>query len=385
MKKITFILLNALLLLLYSPDTKSENIDNNNVGNNIAGSENLNESKDVRISIKGNHFVVGSERIWLNGVNTPWNKWNDFGGSFDYQWWDNHFKELRNNGINSSRIWISCDSNGAIKSDENGVTGLSETFFKDCDSLFAIAKRYGVYIKATMISFDHCKDTHKNFENWRNIINNQTASQTFIDIYLLPFVNRYKSNPYLFAIDLCNEPEWISENKECGQLPVINMQRFFAMCAVVIHENSDVPVTIGSACVKWNSDNTGGYVGNYWKDSALKSAYDNPKAYLDFYSVHYYGWVHRHFKSPFELTPEDYGINDKPVLVGEMPAKDSGFKEIPLTLTEAIEKAYEKGYQGAMPWTSNGVDRNGNLETVGPAALSFKNKYPKLVYPVGQP
>ena len=52
--------------------------------------------------------------------------------------------------------------------------------------------------------------------------------------------------------------------------------------------------------------------------------------------------------------------------------------------TESYEKALEKGYQGIMPWTSNGVDRNGDLKTVGPAALSFKNKHYKLVYPVGE-
>ena len=346
--------------------------------------ENSNESKDGRITVKENQFFVGSERIWLNGVNTPWNNWNDFGGNFNYQWWDAHFRELRDHGINSTRIWISCDSNGAVKSNSSGVSGLSESFFRDCDSLFSIAKKNGVYIKATMMSFDHCKDSHANYMNWRNIINNQTATQTFIDVYLLPFVNRYKSNPYLFAIDLCNEPEWISENKECGQLQVKNMQRFFAKCAASIHNNSDVLVTIGSACIKWNSDNDG-CAGNYWKDSALQSAFNDPKAYLDFYSIHYYAWVHQWYKSPFEMSPKDYGIDNKPVLIGEMPAKDSGLKEINITLLQSYEKAYEKGYQGVMPWTSNGVDENGNLTTVGPAAVSFRNNHYLLVYPVGQP
>jgi len=166
------------------------------------------------ISIKGNEFYVDSKRIWLNGVNTPWNVWNDFGGKFDYNWWNSHFQTLKNYGINCSRIWISCDGNGAVKTDSKGVTGLSETFFKDCDSLFAIAKRNGIYIDATMMSFDHCKENNSNFLNWRKIITNKEASQTFIDNYLIPFLNRYKSNPYLFAICLCNRSEWVFKNKE---------------------------------------------------------------------------------------------------------------------------------------------------------------------------
>jgi Cellulase (glycosyl hydrolase family 5). len=336
---------------------------------------------DVRISIQGNQFFVGSERIWLNGVNTPWDNWNDFGGGFNHQWWNDHFRELKNHGINSSRIWISCSSSGAVYSNETGVTGLSDTFFTHCDSLFAIAKRNGIYIKATMMSFDHCKNANAGHQNWRNIINVPEASQTFIDVYLLPFINRYKNNPYLFAIDLCNEPEWISENEECGQLPVANLQRFFAMCAAAIHENSDVPVTIGSACIKWNSDNNG-CAGNYWKDSNLQAAFDNSKAFLDFYSIHYYAWVYPYYKSPFDMSPKEYGIDDKPVLIGEVAASDAGIKETSMTLLEAYENAFKIGYQGVMPWTSNGVDKLGNLTTMGQTALEFKNRHYKLVCPV---
>ncbi len=339
-------------------------------------------AKSQNITIKGTQFFADTtHRIWFTGVNTPWHSWNDFGGSFDRNWWNSHFQSLKTNGVNCSRIWISCNGDGAVKTSSTGVTGVSPTFYKDCDTLFAIAKRHGIYIDATMISFDHFKSPNANFANWRNIVTNQTASQTFIDNYLVPFVNRYKSNPYLFAIDLCNEPEWISENAEDGQLPVSNLQRFFAMGAAAVHKNSNVPVTVGSACIKWNSDNQG-YAGNYWKNSALKAAFNDTKAFLDFYCIHYYGWVHQYFGSPFEKSPADYGINDRPVIIEESPAKDAGLTDIPITLIKAFEAAYTKGYQGNFPWTSNGVDANGDLSYIGPATLSFKNNHPALVYPL---
>jgi hypothetical protein len=81
------------------------------------------------------------------------------------------------------------------------------------------------------------------------------------------------------------------------------------------------------------------------------------------------------------MSPADYGIDDRPVIVEESPAKDEGLKDIPMTLTESYESAFRKGYQGNMPWTSNGVDKNGDITTIGTATLSFKNNHTQLVYP----
>jgi hypothetical protein len=126
-------------------------------------------------------------------------------------------------------------------------------------------------------------------------------------------------------------------------------------------------------------------VGNYWKNAALQAAFDHPLAYLDFYCIHYYSWVHKWFKSPFEMSPSDYEINDRPVVIEESPARDEGLSDIPVTLTQSYEVALKLGYQGVLPWTSNGVDKNGNITTLGPATLSFKNNHPELVYPLGKP
>lgn len=39
------------------------------------------------------------------------------------------------------------------------------------------------------------------------------------------------------------------------------------------------------------------------------------------------------------------------------------------------------GWQGTMPWTSNGVDRNGGFAEVSAAAASFRDARPWLVFP----
>jgi hypothetical protein len=72
--------------------------------------------------------MLEGKRIWINGTNTPWNKWNDFGGNYDDSWWDKHFAELHNAGINAARVWINCNNgNGAILIEDKGmVSGVSD-------------------------------------------------------------------------------------------------------------------------------------------------------------------------------------------------------------------------------------------------------------------
>ncbi|HPD19189.1 MAG TPA: hypothetical protein PLF61_05955, partial [Candidatus Goldiibacteriota bacterium] len=47
-----------------------------------------------RISVNGSQFQVCGNRIWMCGANTPWDNWNDFGGSYDSAWWDSHYSQF---------------------------------------------------------------------------------------------------------------------------------------------------------------------------------------------------------------------------------------------------------------------------------------------------
>ena len=37
----------------------------------------------AKVKIDGTKFMVGDKELWFNGVNAPWDKWNDFGGGFN--------------------------------------------------------------------------------------------------------------------------------------------------------------------------------------------------------------------------------------------------------------------------------------------------------------
>jgi hypothetical protein len=354
-------------------------------------------SANKKITIQGDKFVVDGKQIWINGANTPWNKWNDFGGDYNDEWWNTHFAALHENGLNATRVWVNCNNNqNAVTIDENGlVSGTSEKHWTDLDLFFAAAERHNIYIMATLTSFDHFKDTGNRPEaaRWRKLLQSDLNVDSFVQHYVIPFTNRYKSNPYLWSIDLMNEPDWVYENTECGKMAWEDISRYFARAAAAIHENSDIPVTVGLSFPKYHSDGFEGFDDNARfegdKVSAefLQKIYPDKNACIDFYSPHYYDWVGKSYGVPFTMKPHGspadggWGLTPgKPALLGECPANGSAGS----TLIKDYENAMANGWQGVMPWTSNGVDRCGGFEELMPAIRNMAEKYPELVFPWGK-
>ncbi|HCY41932.1 MAG TPA: cellulase (glycosyl hydrolase family 5) [Prolixibacteraceae bacterium] len=336
------------------------------------------------VTVSGNKFLVDGKEIIMNGANTPWNKWNDFGGSYTSSWWDAEFQKIKAAGGNSTRIWISCNGEvGLLIASDGAVTGATAAFWSNLDDMFRLAQKNKIYIKATLISFDHFKNSHTNYQRWRNMIQNDDKVTSFVDNYVVPFTNRYKDNPYLWAIDVCNEIEWVNQDAAMGNIAWNRLQYFVARVASAVHDNSKVLVTLGSAAIKWNSDK---FEGNFWSDAKLKAQYNKDNAKLDFYSPHFYGWVVKWFGNfALNKTPADYGINDRPCVIGENPAKgvfnDGASPTLEVPAAQMFLGAYNKGWKGLMPWTSNGVDSNGTLKDFESGLLAFKAAHPELIDP----
>jgi len=337
-----------------------------------------------KITVSGNKFQVDGKEIFMNGANTPWNNWNDFGGSYLGTFWDSEFQRIKNAGGNSTRIWITCNGTVGINISVDGkVTGCTTAFWSNVDDMFRLAKKNKIYIKATLISFDHFKNSNSKFQSWRNMVNNNDKVTSFVDNYAIPFAKRYNDNPYLWAIDVCNEIEWVNQDAADGNIPWNRLQYFVARVASAVHENSQVLVTLGSAAVKWNSDK---YEGNYWSDARLKAQYNKENARLDFYSPHFYGWNVKWMGNfAVDKSPADYGINDRPCVIGENPAKgvfnDGANPTLVVLPSEMFLATWNKGWKGLMPWTSNGVDSNGNLSDFAAGLLKFQKAHPELVDP----
>ncbi|MDE6600544.1 MAG: hypothetical protein K2K34_10755, partial [Oscillospiraceae bacterium] len=105
------------------------------------------EVASAKVTVEGTKFMVGGKELWINGVNTPWEYWNDFGGSFDPTFWDSHFSDLHDIGVNAVRVWMNCDSMVSIKLKPSGeVREVSEQHWTDIDQLFEIAEKHQIYL-----------------------------------------------------------------------------------------------------------------------------------------------------------------------------------------------------------------------------------------------
>ncbi len=343
-------------------------------------------SSPAQVVVDGTDFKVGDQKLWINGVNTPWDKWNDFGGGFNFEFWQEHFSKLHEAGCNAARVWIICDGTTGIDISPDGtVSGATDAHWSDLDDLFSLAETYQIYIMATVQSFDCFKDQNANYQAWRDMINDQTKTESFIDNYIVPLVQRYDKNDYLWSVDLCNEPDWIVENDECGKLDWLGLERYYAMASAAIHENSDVLVTVGLGMIKYNSDKQ---QGNKISDAELQSVmtsekYDKGYAYVDFYSVHWYSWMQGMWGYPFSESPEDFGLDGtKPAVIGECPAVSDGDFDI----TKAYEEAYNNGWDGVQAWKSSGQDDGCGLwADIEPAIEKIASTVDeKELFPVGK-
>lgn len=284
---------------------------------------------------------------WINGINTPWQCWNDFCGDMDTAFWEETFAQLKADRINATRIWINCDGEKIVRLQPNGeVESVNEAHWQDLDTLFALAEKYDIYIMATLLSFDHFKEPNTGYEKWRSMLSNPAAVDSFTTQYVVPFCERYGGCEYLFSIDLMNEPDWVYENKECGLIDWERLSYFFGRCAQAIHETCETLVTVGIGVIKYNSTK---YVGNMVSDEYLQKLTGSQNAYLDFYSPHFYMWQAEGFGFPCNLSPQEFGLDGtKPVIIGETSTDDED--ECGMSLPDKYRSVYDNGWNGLMVW-----------------------------------
>jgi len=323
-----------------------------------------------RIRVEGTQFKIGTKQIWISGANTPWQHWNDFGGNFDSSWWREQFHELHEAHVNATRVWISCSGDNPSPGilPDGLVTPPTAKFWTDLDVLFGLAKSERIYLMTALISFDHTKKGNRNAEAWQRMQRSARNRGSFVTEYVVPLLKRYGSNPYFFAIDVGNEIDWHWDNQGMKQEDTLDL---IARVANAVHQNSKVLVCQGmGTAAKYLSAK---YKGNCLSYASLGSK--QPWAHVDFYNIHYYDWVRQWFSSPFDQSPEEMGITGKPAIVGEAPAHGSAG----MSIRANYQKAFANGWQGFMPWTSNGVDDNGSLKDMSPGPLWFYQSHRALL------
>jgi len=343
--------------------------------------------------------------LYLSGCNVSWESYGaDFAMVEDWGNWNGYshaatdvmFADLSAAGCNCVRWWVFCDGRGGPEFGSNSggnVTGLDSAVLANMDDAIKLAADHGIYIIFCLWDFAMLFDDSTTGQRGehagghRNLVVDSTARGTFVTNALLPILQHeipgtgytIATHPNVLAWEVINEPEWaITESGSVDPnisqpVSLAQMQEFVADLTGTIHRNANQLVTVGSACLKWNSDTALGAVGNWWKDSAL-APYD-PDGALDFYQVHYYGWMNGNYTtwsySPLYNDTTDASL-DKPTIIGESPA-DGG--STGWTVDELIDGCYSNGYAGIWSWTYMGVDYVGDWSDCSTAYTQFGSNH----------
>lgn len=334
-----------------------------------------------------NRILFRGEEVFLNGANVAWLDFaGDFGTNpnipsaqnFNSAGTDTMLEGVRSAGGNSVRWWVHTDGSSSPEwgtvDGQRMVVSPGQNLIDDLRAALDAAAARNMYIVPALWSFDMLRNNDyrkpPTQDNYR-LLSNDAVLQSYIDNALVPLVQALNDHPALFAWELFNEPEnmtesWFSAEAVFygGPVPTrAQLVRTQAKMAAAIHRaaldmGSTALVTTGSKSLgKYNSDVAGG--SNWYADAAMIEAADgDPLAILDFYEPHYYNNEGRDGAwSPFE-HPADYWGLDKPIVIGEFyvtgsnaPTSTTGGRSL---RTEDLCKTLEDlGYAGAWPWQWN--------------------------------
>lgn len=322
-----------------------------------------------------NHVMFQGKPVYLRGFNIAWFDFaKDFGRGLDETSLRKALADARATGGNSLRWWIHIDGSQTpewgIVEGERMVVGPGGTLIEDLRRALDIAAEHQIYLIPSLWSFDMLYDNAYRLppvqDNYR-LLSEDKVLQSYLDNALTPMMKALNHHPWLFAWELFNEPENMTEpwfvEKEMfygGPVPSLErLQRVQGLMAAHIHQTAraagqEALVTTGSKSLgKYNSDVSGG-INLYRDDRLIAATGGNPDATLDFYGPHYYNnegcggsW------SPFHHPANHWGLN-KPIVIGEFYVNETldvlGEAIPPEQLCHRLVK---NGYAGGWSWQWN--------------------------------
>ncbi|XP_046551546.1 uncharacterized protein LOC124261281 [Haliotis rubra] len=321
-----------------------------------------------KLQIKGKHFYINDQKVFLSGANQAWVAYGyDFGNN-QYEYRKTQFecflRKVQQAGGNSMRTWIHVTGQTTPEFDSSGhVVSLDKegTFISDIKKYLRTAAKYNIVIFLTLWN------GALHGSKMDGLVKDESILQSYIDNGLIPLAKAIKDEPGLGGYDIINEIEGLLIPGETNSEPcfdtnslqgsgadwagkVFSMQdflRFISRQADAIRNvDPSTPITAGSWNVRSNTDQFTFF--NYYKDECMKKAGGKPQGHLTFYSTHTYdGEKTQIFDSwaPFLHNASEYKL-DKPLVIAEFnQVRGAG-----MTSQDQFKWSYFHGYDGAWSW-----------------------------------
>lgn len=276
------------------------------------------------------------------------------------------------------RWWLHTDGRVTPSYDAEGFAEpMPADQIEDIRSILDAAEEAGVMMVISIWGFDMLQNHHGDDSvpaNNRLLLTSDAHRQAYIDNVLTPMVTALRGHKGLYAWEIFNEPEgmseehgWIHDSSLEVSMEVI--QKNVNWMAAAIHEADPEALVTNSAWTFITNSNLPqeGWT-NHYSDAELIRVGGKANGTLDFYEVHYYDnwstWANAEKTqvneqnnervSPFTHPVSHWNL-DKPVAIGEFWALDVIYSGDHLA-EDMYVKLYENGYSGAWAWQYANVD-----------------------------
>ncbi len=280
---------------------------------------------------------------FVNGMNLAWIEFgrdtgvDPFSTEKEYHPKMDQFEEamdfVKNLGGNMVRWWYHTNGSTNPVFDTNQKVAKNPEFFhEDVKKILDMAHSKELKVQVCLWSFDMLKeqwgaDANRN----RKLLTQDEYMNAYIQNALLPLVNSIGNHPALFAWEIFNEPEGMTNRyashwtgfKE--KVEMSDIQKFINRTAGAIRRNQpDVKITNGALGFLTSIEDEQKGFWNAYSDKNLIAQGKDELGYLDFYNIHYYSWA-RSKGSPFH---NEYDLKklDKKAVIGEYYPDDLFFK-----------------------------------------------------------
>ncbi len=329
------------------------------------------------------------QEIFVSGINVAWDRFGGDVGQYPLNeaWFAEMLQGVADSGGNAVRWWLFTDCSNDPQFDPvtKLVSGLAEATVANIRKVLDMGYAYGVGIDLCLLSFDMMKTgkTNVDIEANKMILQTDDGLKAFIDNAVVPLVRAIGNHPAIVNWEIFNEPEGMVQSiagdwgsMETG-IEMTDVQRVVNRVTGAIHRTvPGVPVSNGCWAFIAGSNTIDGD-HNYYSDSALVEVGGDPDGTLDYYMVHYYEWAGTE-RSPFHHPASYWGL-DKPLVIGEFPAKGLSAEVGLMTPAQCWNYLMDNGYAGALGWTYTAHDGFGGLPEAGEGMRALKTSASEAV------